>query len=176
MNPLLVDSCKKVAENEAVAINNEKQLQEQPSQRSSVIVRNQHQSKYPQKSLSESDVSQFSALSQSLDWCTKDNLEKMYAEISDKVLLDPQGEYMKKLVEIDKSIIEQARANEMKIVMPNDYMSIGKSITKTIGIEFFSNMLPGFAEQSINDISSSTALTLLGLCAGLAHCFYSVPF
>merc|ERR1711970_246007 len=73
MNPLSIDSCKKVAGNEAVAINAEKQLQEQPSQRTSVIVRNQHMSKYPQKSLSESV--QFSGLSQSLNWCTKDYLE-----------------------------------------------------------------------------------------------------
>jgi len=171
MNPLLVDSCKKVAEKEAIIA--EKQLQEQPSQRSSVIVRNQHLSKCQQKSVSESFVPLFTSLSQSLDWCTKDNLEKMYAEISDKVLLDPQGEYMKKLLEADKSIVEQARANKMKIVMSNDYISIGKSITETIGIEFYRSILPGFLEQSFQDISSSTSFTLLGLCAGLDHCFCS---
>jgi len=168
----LVDSCKRVAEKEAVP-SEKQQLQEQPSQRSSVIVRNQNLSKYIQKSVSEISVPLFSSLDQSLDWCTKDNLEKKYADISDKVLLDPQGEYMMKLLEVDKNIVEQARANKMKIVMSNDYISIGKSITETIGIEFLRNILPGFLEQSIRDISSSTAVTLLGLLAGMDHCLCS---
>ena len=165
----MVDSCKRVAEKEAVP-SEKQQLQEQPSQRSSVIVRNQNLSKYIQKSVSEISVPLFSSLEQSLDWCTKDNLEKKYADISDKVLLDPQGEYMMKLLEVDKSIIEQARANKMKIVMSNDYISIGKSISETIGIEFLRNILPGFQEQSIRDISSSTSFTLFGLLAGMDQC------
>jgi len=164
MNPLLVDSCKKVAEKEALS--SERQLPEQPSQRSTVIVRNQNLS----KNGSQNTVSLFSSLDQSLDWCTKDNLEKKYADISDKVLLDPQGEYMMKLLEVDKNIVEQARANKMKIVMSNDYISIGKSISETIGIEFLRNILPGFQEQSIRDISSSTSFTLFGLLAGMDQC------
>ena len=169
MNPLLVDSCKKVEkQNSSTCYSKTQEFPPQHS-RSTVIVAKNHSSvqnvKTPEHVL-QIDI----PVDYSLSGCTKENLVQKYEEIFDRVLLNPEGEYMRKLFEVDKSVLEQAR-NKEKMVFPCDYIATYKTISDSIGIQFLRMFLPNCSTNSLQKISSSTSKTLLGLMAGLNQCF-----
>ena len=48
----------------------------------------------------------------SLSRCTKENLSQTYEQVFDSIILNPQGEYLTELFEVEKCVYEQARATQ----------------------------------------------------------------
>ena len=113
MNPLLVDSCKQVEKQENKVPSSETQENPTQTSRSSVIVSSQLISNCqiliapvnvsPHISSNKSQMEP--SVNISLHGFTGESLGKKYAEICDRVLLDPQGVYMKKLFEVDMNAL-----------------------------------------------------------------------
>ena len=102
---------------------------------------------------------------------TRENLILKYEEIADRILLHPQGEYMRKLLEFEKSFIEQARKYYKKIDVSWEYLERIKNIYDSIIEEFIRVCLPNFATDSLQRIVSNTSTTISALSLGLEQCF-----
>ena len=103
--------------------------------------------------------------------CTKEILVLKYEEVSDNIILHPQGLYMKKLFRVDQSFYEQARINKRIIEFPSDYEDTLKILLDSIALSFLTHFLPEFSADSLQRIAESSSLTLLGICPGLESCF-----
>eukprot|EP00090_Calanus_glacialis_P015190 TRINITY_DN24045_c0_g1_i1.p1 TRINITY_DN24045_c0_g1~~TRINITY_DN24045_c0_g1_i1.p1 ORF type:complete len:419 (+),score=84.64 TRINITY_DN24045_c0_g1_i1:22-1257(+) len=167
MNPLLVDSCKQTKINE-----------QQRSAESTVIVTNHANI---QRSLQSEDMATRNIskeiqidtpVDSSLSRCTKENLSQSYEQVFDSIILNPQGEYLKEIFEVEKSVYEQARSKKGKIVLPSDYTTRYKTILDSIGIQFLRIFFPDFPLNSLQKIVSSTSKIILGLNFGLNECFH----
>jgi hypothetical protein len=167
MNPLLVDSCKQTKLNDqqrsaesTVVVTNHANIQRclQPEDISTSIISKESQIEAPVDS--------------SISRCTKENLSETYEQVFDSIILNPQGEYLTELFEVEKCVYEQARANTGKIALPSDYTPRYKTILDSIGIQFLRIFFPDFPLDSLQKIVSSTSKTILGLDFGLAECFH----
>jgi len=171
MNPLLVDNCRKVEKQEE-NVQSKQTKHTELNHRSTVIVAKQSHSPSSQNlTYSRTITPIVSSVATSLQTYTRESLENIYKEICDKILLDPQGDYMQKLFEVDKRVIEQARSNKMKIEVTGDYISTCKTITESVSTNFLRKVLPGLSDSYIQGLASSTSITLLGLSAGVQQCF-----
>ena len=103
--------------------------------------------------------------------CTKEILVLKYEEVSDNIILHPQGLYMKKLFRVDQSFYEQARINKRIIEFPSDYEDTLKILLDSIALSFLTHFLPEFSADSLQRIAESSSLTLLGIYPGLESCF-----
>ena len=168
MNPLLVGSCKQTK------LNEQSRSSIQTNAGTSVIVRNNgnstNKSRMVKKISEETEVQHENE--HSLAGCTKEQLSKTYERVLDGIMLNPEGEYFKKLFHIDKHVLEQAKANRGKISFPSDYITRYKTIIDSVGVQFLRIFFPDFSLISLQKIASSTSKTLLALMTGLDQCFH----
>jgi len=158
MNPLLVDSCKQTKLNEEKFKTDKKKNQSNTSSSNEV-------------SLSFQQVMSQPPQPHSLSMNSLDSLAKQLETVFDNILMNPEGEYMKRLFEVDKSMIEQVRSKNKKISVPHFYISSFKSVLESIGVQFLRKFFPQFSVQSLELIASSVSKTLIGLMAGIDKCF-----
>lgn len=160
MNPRLVDSCKQVSTNSTVST-----VPPESHKGNTLRVNTSLKQSLSLASFEKSKV--HSVISP----VTKENLVLTYEKVSDSVLLQPNGDYMTKLYKIDYSIFEQVLQKQKNIMCPSDYTSIFKKILNSFAFSFLGLFLPENSDNSLNQIASNSAFTLLGLYAGLEQCF-----
>jgi len=158
MNPLLVDSCKQTKLNEEKFKADKKKIQSKTSSSNEV-------------SLTFHQILSQPLQPHSLSMNSMDNLAKQLESVFDNIVMNPEGEYMKRLFEVDKSMIEQVRSKKKKISLPHFYISSFKSVLESIGVQFLRIFFPQFSLQSLELIASSVSKTLIGLMTGIDKCF-----
>ena len=103
--------------------------------------------------------------------CTKETLFLKYEEVSDIIILHPEGLYMQKLFQADQAFYEQARVKMKKIEFPIDYLWTNKKVLDSIASPFLETFLPELSSDLLQRIAESSSITLLGLIIGLEQCF-----